>query len=69
MDVNLAYLNAKLDETIYMRYPDGFESDGLVCLLLRSLYGLRQSAADWYKTLSKFLLSHNFKSSFADPCL
>lgn len=69
MDVNLAYLNAKLDETIYMRYPDGFESNGLSCLLLRSLYGLRQSAANWYKTLSKFLISRGFKSSSADPCL
>lgn len=52
-----------------MRYPDGFESAGTACRLLKSLYGLRQSAANWYKTLSAFLLSRHFSTSSSDPCL
>ena len=74
LDVNLAYLNAILEEETYMQYPDGIDFHGVeprgkVCRLLKSLYGLRQSAANWYKTLSTFLLSKGFIASSADPCL
>jgi hypothetical protein len=51
MDVVTAFLNGKLTETIYMYQPPGFEVPGLehlVCLLLRSIYGLNQSPRTWY---------------------
>ncbi|OGE47990.1 hypothetical protein PENARI_c034G09152, partial [Penicillium arizonense] len=74
LDVNLAYLNAILEEETYMQYPDGLDFHGVephgnVCRLRKSLYGLRQSAANWYKTLSSFLLSKGFNASSSDPCL
>jgi hypothetical protein len=74
LDVNLAYLNAILEEETYIQYPDGLdfhgvEPHGKVCRLLKSLYGLRQSAANWYKTLSSFLLSKGFIASRSNPCL
>ena len=47
MDVKTAFLHGKLEETIYMMQPEGFEvkkkGAELVCLLKKSLYGLKQS--------------------------
>ena len=46
MDVKTAFLHGSLDEKIYMKQPDGFIEIGQedkVCLLQRSLYGLKQS--------------------------
>ena len=48
LDIKTAYLYAKLDEKILMKQPEGFEKfdeEGkpLVCLLKKSLYGLKQS--------------------------
>ena len=46
MDVVTAFLYGSLDETIYMRQPLGFEKKGqekMVCKLLKSIYGLKQS--------------------------
>ena len=47
LDVKTAFLHRDLDETIYMRQPEGYEkqedSKELVCLLHKSLYGLKQS--------------------------
>lgn len=42
-DMNTAFLNGKLSEQIFMMQPEGFD-DNLekVCLLKRSLYGLKQ---------------------------
>ena len=71
VDINLAYLNAKLNETIYMEYPHGFEDEanGKACLLLQSIYGLKQAAANWFHTLGDYLISKGFKRSNADHCL
>ena len=49
----------KLDEEIYMDQPEGYIKKGQekkVCHLLKSLYGLRESALQWHKELRKSLL-------------
>ena len=53
LDVKSAYLNGDLDEVIYMRQPPGTAAPGeehLVCLLKKSLYGLKQAGRAWYQT-------------------
>ena len=60
LDIKTAYLNAKLDEEILMKQPEGFEKfdeEGkpLVCLLKKSLYGLKQSGRNWHRTLKSYL--------------
>ena len=70
MDVKSAFLNSPLAETVYMEQREGFSSgDSQVCLLQRSLYGLRQAGRDWYQTLSTFLLDEGFTRSSNDFCL
>ncbi len=49
MDVVTAFLNGDLDENIYMEIPEGLKSpgnEGMVCKLLKSLYGLKQLLAN-----------------------
>ena len=72
MDVNTAYLNGKLDETIYMQQPTGYtdsRNQGKVCRLNKSIYGLKQSGRVWYNTLKKILEDSGFIQSLADPCI
>jgi hypothetical protein len=48
LDVKGAYLNGKLTQPIYMEQPIGFEDgSGLVCLLIKSIYGLKQAGRIW----------------------
>ena len=69
-DVNKAYPNSDLDTLIYMKQPEGFVKDqNLVCLLKKSIYGLKQSAMLWNETLSKFMYDQRLTQSDRDPCL
>jgi hypothetical protein len=45
MDVDTAFLNANLEEEIYMNQPEGF-TDGSkrACRLLKSIYGFKQAS-------------------------
>ncbi len=44
LDVKGAYLNGKLTQPIYIEQPIGFDnSSGLVCMLIKSIYGLKQA--------------------------
>lgn len=46
MDVRTAFLHGNIDEEIFMAQPEGFIEEGaedIVCLLKKSLYGLKQS--------------------------
>jgi hypothetical protein len=46
-------MEAKLNETIYMKPPDGVKcEDGMVWRLEQSIYGLKQAARDWYNLCS-----------------
>ena len=38
-----AFMNSDLDETVYIKFPDGFGTAGMCLLLLKVLYGLKRS--------------------------
>ncbi|KAG8480945.1 hypothetical protein CXB51_025615 [Gossypium anomalum] len=53
LDVKTAFLYGELEEDIYMQQSEGFtvsEKEDYVCLLKKSLYGLKQSPRQWYKS-------------------
>lgn len=69
-DAKTAFLNGKLNETIYMKQPRGFDHDDTrVCLLKKSIYGLKQAARSWNTALHKVLVEAGFQQSYNDPCL
>ena len=72
MDVKAAYLNGKLNETIYMRQPKGFEVPGkedMVCLLHKGLYGLKQAGRAWHQTIDPALKRIGLTPLASDHCV
>ena len=74
MDVDTAFLNAPVSETIYVEQPEGFEKRGpkgedLVCKLNKSLYGLKQAPRNWNMVIDQWFKENEFRVSEADPCL
>ena len=63
MDVDTAFLNGTVEETLYMKQPVGFINENepeKVCKLNKSLYGLKQAPICWNTTISDFLAEHRF---------
>jgi hypothetical protein len=72
LDVPTAFLNADVDEEVYMELPEGYREgkEHLVCKLNKALYGLKQAPRNWYLLVSKFIMETlGFKASVSDPCL
>ena len=71
LDIKTAFLNGELEETIYMKQPEGYEegTSDTVCHLKKSLYGLRQAPRAWNTRLKKELELMSFKPSDADAGL
>ncbi|GJY89095.1 retrovirus-related pol polyprotein from transposon TNT 1-94, partial [Tanacetum coccineum] len=63
LDVKTTFLHGNLKEVIYMRQPPGYEQGNKVCLLKKSLYGLKQSPRQWYRRFDEYMLSNGFKRS------
>lgn len=69
-DVPTAFLNAPVDEDIYMELPEGYEQAGMVCKLHKSLYGLKQAPRNWDKLVHEFISKvMGFKAAVSDPSL
>jgi len=71
MDVKTTFLHCDLKECIYMVQPIGYINQTYpehVCLLKKSLYGLKQSPRQWYKKFDSFVLGIGFERSKYDNC-
>ena len=58
MDVTTAFLNGELKEKVFMKQPEGYVvkgTEGLVCKLKKSIYGLKQSPRCWNSALNDYL--------------
>ena len=72
LDVPTAFLNADVEEDVYMEVPEGYRvgKEHLVCKLRKALYGLKQAPRNWYLLISKFISDTlGFKACVSDPCL
>lgn len=71
MDINNAFLYGDLNEEVYMLPPPGFfnEGDNKVCLLKKSLYGLKQALRQWNHKLSEALFEAGFEQYKNDHSL
>ena len=71
-DVSGAFLNSTLKEEIYLRLPEGLMLEGsTIVKLIKSLYGLKQAARDWYELSDKIIRSFDseLKRSMTEPCV
>ncbi|CAN0444681.1 unnamed protein product [Discosporangium mesarthrocarpum] len=64
LDFTQAYLNATLKEDVWLELPDGE-----IVKANKSIYGLKQSAMEWYKELRGTILAEGWGSSAYDECL
>lgn len=78
IDIEAAFLEAELDEDIYIEWPQGIEEFGHFiatemegrCLKLeRAMYGCVQSPRMFFKTFSEHLEQMGLTQSLADPCI
>jgi len=78
-DITTAFLQAKLrpDDLVYMypppelKRPDWVKNSPVEMILqmVGAVYGLKQSGAEFYRTLTGFLKGNGFKDTTGDPCL
>ena len=70
-DIKAAFINAPLEEDIWIFQPDGHQQQGaedMVCKLNKALYGLKQAGRAWQKLLKSMLAGANF-SQLIKLCL
>jgi len=66
-DVVNAFVNAQLEDTIYIRMPPGHKNPGKILQLQKALYGLRQLLLLWQKELTSTLLALGFQTILHEP--
>lgn len=71
-DIKTAFLNAHLDEELYMEQPEHFIIPGkerMVYRLLKAIYGLKQASKAWRKFIAKLLKQLKCDQSKSDPSI
>ena len=72
INVNNAFLNGDLHESVYMTQPKGFQDSNFpshVCKLHKVIYGLHQAPRVWFDRLKMSLLPRGFINSKSDSSL
>ena len=71
MDVKTTFLNGDIDEKINMVQPENFMSGDtkrMVCILKKSIYGLKQASRQWYYKFHQVIISSGFEINMVDDC-
>ncbi|KGQ02249.1 Retrovirus-related Pol polyprotein from transposon TNT 1-94 [Beauveria bassiana D1-5] len=69
-DVKTAFLNSDLEKPVYIRPPKDIKIPHGFCLMvIRALYGLKQSPRAWYNKLRSTLVHWGWRMSAYDPCV
>jgi hypothetical protein len=69
-DVPTAFSNAKINRKLYAETPEAFRHiEGEIMLVLRALYGLKESPILWYNELHRQLVKLGLKPIEGFPCL
>jgi hypothetical protein len=67
MDVKATYLNANLEEEIYMEAPPGFDiPKGYILRLKKGIYSTKQGGRVWYIEISNTLTEMGYTHTKAD---
>ena len=70
VDIETAFLHGDLEEEIYMDTPEGIRAtEDKVVKLQQTIYGLVQSARQFWKKLTNVLKWIGFTGGDVDPCL
>ncbi|GJW19428.1 ribonuclease H-like domain-containing protein [Tanacetum coccineum] len=72
LDVKNAFLHGDLSEIVYMHQPLGFQDvvhPDYVCLLQRSLYGLKLAPRAWFQRFASYITRVGFSHSQCDSSL
>ena len=70
IDFKTAYLNAPINETIYLLPTEGMDCPpGHVYQLGKALYGIPQAGRSWNSILTELLTTKGLKQCVSDPCL
>ncbi|RKK11109.1 hypothetical protein BFJ65_g15101 [Fusarium oxysporum f. sp. cepae] len=67
-DVVNAFVNAPIDQDIFMHMAPGYKKTATILKLNKALYGLRASPLLWQKELSKTLLEIGYTQIPHEPC-
>ena len=68
-DIKEAFINAVLEEDIWIHQPDGHHQEGskdMVCKLNKALYGLKQAGRAWQKLIKPILFEAGFTQLLKD---
>ena len=69
LDADTAFLNSGLVELVHMDVPFGVKNaKGMMCKLKKTIYGLKQAASAWNKTIRR-VFEKWFQSCGADQCV
>ncbi|CAN0335182.1 unnamed protein product, partial [Ascophyllum nodosum] len=70
IDVEQAYLQADIDEEIYIELHKDYRAfPNAVGLLRKAIYGLVQSGLCWFRKFTDGIKEKGFEQSHADPCV
>ena len=69
VDYTAAFIQAPIDDEVYVEMPRGYREHGKVYKLNRGLYGLKQAARNFFLYLQDKLEEQGFKQSNLDACL
>jgi len=68
IDVSRAYFHAPAIRKVYVELPDEDAEEGMVGLLMKSMYGTRDAAQNWNAEYTRFMESIGFERGDSCPC-